>query len=198
MFQNVLFTVKGFMLQFGGAQTLSYKVLPPVHPKAGGFLLSFLQETTVYHCLQHPAKGCAPAGCSQSHHTPLLHRFLLAIVINKVMILSNACQGFHCFLWGQDFLMHHAVDAIALVQCAQIPYSPAEVLQAQLETANDSFIFIQLVLTPRFKQCYNFLWENLFDFFIQAFISYAMTPKSATGILYKQPIQQAVLSLGHD
>lgn len=72
MFQNVLSTGKGFMLQFGGSQTLSYKVLPPVHPKAGGFLLSFLQETAAYHYLWHSAKGYALTPCwliSKSSHS---------------------------------------------------------------------------------------------------------------------------------
>lgn len=44
------------MLQFGDSQTLSYKILPPLHHKAGGCLLSFLQEATAHHCLWHLAK----------------------------------------------------------------------------------------------------------------------------------------------
>lgn len=91
------------MLQFGDSQTLSYKILPPLHHKAGGCLLSFLQEATAHHCLWHLAKvGWVFTHTLQadlkSDHAPLLHQFMLAIAINKVMVLSNAWQSFHSFL----------------------------------------------------------------------------------------------------
>lgn len=132
-----------------------------------------------------------PVAWPQSDHAPLLHPILMATVINKGLILSNARTHFCearsscCIFWLMQQFLCRVLRCHSHLQ---------KFTKFQLGIVYYSCICINLVLASRLQQCYSFLWEKLFDFFIPVFIYYIM--KSATGILYKHLIQQVCAKFG--
>lgn len=92
-------------------------------------------------------------------------------------------------------MLHLLVSAVAFVQSAPMPYSPAEIIWVLAWNS----IWLWHLHTAGFGLKTSATLQLLMgetDFFILAFISYAMTPKFATGILHKQPIQQVCAEFG--